>query len=166
MFRFSFLLAIGMSAYWMILSGYFKPLLLSLGALSVLIVVGLINRMKIADEETVPYLHSIKMMSYFTWLFREIAKANMDVIKAVLAPSIDVTPGMLTIKAAHKTDIGKTVFANSITLTPGTVSVAAMGDDIIVHALLSNHVSKSDFDIMAEQSAWSVSDRLQPEEEV
>lgn len=149
----------------MILSGYFKPLLLSLGVISVLLVVGLVHRMNITDEETIPYLHIPKTISYFSWLFREIAKANVDVIRAVLAPNIDVKPGMIKVKAAQKTDIGKTMFANSITLTPGTVSVAVEGDDIIVHALLSDNVSVEDFQEMAERSAWSVGDKLHKAEE-
>lgn len=149
----------------MILSGYFKPLFLSLGLISVLLVVGLVHRMNITDEETIPYLHIPKTISYFSWLFREIAKANVDVIRAVLAPNIDVKPGMIKVKAAQKTDIGKTMFANSITLTPGTVSVAVEGDDIIVHALLSDNVSVEDFQEMAERSAWSVGDKLHKAEE-
>ncbi len=144
----------------MALSGYFKPLLLILGVLSILIVVGLIHRMKIMDEETVPYLHIPKSLSYFSWLFREIAKANMDVVKAVLSPNIDVTPGMLTVPADQESDVGKTMFANSITLTPGTVSVAVDEDKIIVHALLSNRVTVDDFDDMAARSAWSLGDKL------
>lgn len=164
MFRFSILLIIGMGAYWLALSGYFKPLLLTLGAISILIVVGLIHRMKIMDEETVPYLHIPKTLSYFSWLFREIAKANVDVIKAVLSPNIDVTPNMIRVKLRQQTEMGKAMFANSITLTPGTVSVCVEGDEIIVHSLLSDQVEVDDFNEMAERSAWSVGDQITRQE--
>jgi len=164
LFRFLILLILGMSAYWLALSGYFKPLLLTLGAISILIVSGLVQRMKIMDEETVPYLHIPKTLSYFSWLFREIAKANVDVIKAVLAPNIDVKPGILRVKLRQQTDIGKTMFANSITLTPGTVSVSVEDDEIVVHSLLSDQVSSDDFNEMAERSAWSVGDHIQPQD--
>lgn len=160
MIRFSIILTIGMSAYWLALSGYFKPILLTLGAISVLCVVFLVARMKIMDEETVPYLYIPKTVSYFSWLFREIAKANMDVIKAVLKPELDVTPGLISVKADQMTDIGKTMFANSITLTPGTVSVSIDNDTILVHSLLSDTVEVEDFDEMAARSAWAVSDKL------
>ena len=115
--------------------------------------------MKIMDEETVPYLNIAKTLSYFSWLFREIAKANMDVVKAVMKPELDVTPGLIKVKAPQKTDIGKTMFANSITLTPGTVSVSLDGDDILVHSLLSDRVKVEDFYEMAERSAWSIGER-------
>lgn len=164
MFRFSILLILGMSAYWMALSGYFKPLLLILGAISILIVVGLVQRMKIMDEETVPYLYIPKTLSYFSWLFREIAKANVDVFKAVLAPNIDVKPDMVRVKLRQETDIGKTMFANSITLTPGTVSVSVENDEIVVHSLLSDQIASDDFNEMAERSAWSVGDQIQPQD--
>jgi len=158
--RFSILLIIGMAAYWMALSGYFKPILLTLGVISIFLVTGLVKRMKIMDDETVPYLHLPKSLSYFSWLFREIAKANVDVVKAVLAPNIDVTPAMMTVKSRQETDLGKTMFANSITLTPGTVSVSVDEDNIIVHALLSDSVTVDDFDEMAARSAWAVDDKI------
>jgi len=161
LFRYSIILALGMAAYWFALSGYFdKTLLLILGAISVGLVVMLAQRMKIMDVETIPYGFIPLTLAYFVWLFREIAKANIDVIRAVLRPDLDVNPGLLKVKACQKTDIGKTMFANSITLTPGTVSVSMEGDDILVHSLLSDTVSVEDFDDMAKRSAWSVSDKL------
>lgn len=160
MIRYSIILILGMSAYWLSLSGYFKPILLTLGAISILTTIFLVSRMKIMDEETVPYLNIAKTLSYFVWLFREIAKANMDVVKAVMKPDLDVTPGLIKVKALQGTDIGKTMFANSITLTPGTVSVTLDDDEILVHALLSDQVTIEDFDEMAERSAWSVGDVL------
>lgn len=112
------------------------------------------------DKETVPYLYIPKTSNYFFWLFREIAKANMDVVKAVLKPELDVKPGLITIKAEQMTDIGRTMFANSITLTPGTVSVSVDDDEILVHSLLSDNVAVEDFQEMAERSAWAVGDKL------
>ena len=159
MIRYSIILAFAMSAYWLSMSGYFKPILLILGGISVLCTVFLVGRMKIMDEETVPYLNTAKTLSYFSWLFREIAKANMDVVKAVMKPELDVTPGLMKVKATQATDMGKTMFANSITLTPGTVSVTLDDDEILVHALLSDAVSAQDFDEMAARSAWSVGDK-------
>ena len=162
MLRYLIALSIGMAAYWLALSGYLdKPMLLVLGVISIVLVAALVWRMKIADEETVPYGFFPLTFVYFTWLFREIAKANIDVIKAVLKPELDVTPGWLHVKATPQSDMGKTMFANSITLTPGTVSVSMEGDNILVHALLSDTVSVEDFDKMAKRSAHSVGDKVE-----
>ena len=88
MIKSAFVLLVILVAYWLMLSGYLhNPVLLILGAISVLIVLGLSVRMKIIDAETAPYIN-VMALGYFVWLFIEIIKANMAVVKAVLSPSI------------------------------------------------------------------------------
>jgi len=156
--RFKFILILALAATWLTLSGYFKPMLLILGAISIGFVIWLCGRMKIIDGETVPYQKTPRALRYFDWLFREIVKANMQVVKAVLNPNLEVTPTLVRIPAPQKTDIGRTVFANSITLTPGTVSVDMDGEEILVHALLSEMSNPDDFKEMSDRSAWSISE--------
>ena len=95
---------------------------------------------------------------YFGWLFVEIIKANVAVVRAVMNPDLEVSPTLVKIPAGGKSDIAKTMFANSITLTPGTVSVNVEDDHILVHALLSEMSEPEDFDEMADRSAWAVGD--------
>ncbi|NNE57570.1 MAG: Na+/H+ antiporter subunit E [Hellea sp.] len=157
MLRFGLVLAIVMVIYWFSLSGYFDhPLLLVLGAISVLLVLGLCQRMKILDEETAPYLNLPKTLTYFVWLFKEIVKANVHVMRAVLSPGLEVSPKMVKIKSSPATEIGKTMFANSITLTPGTVSVEMSEKEILVHALLTEMSDPEGFEEMADRSAWAI----------
>ena len=113
-------------------------------------------RMKIMDEETVPYLHFPKTLNYFFWLGKEIVKANVQVVKAVLSPDMEISPTMVKVPSNPKTEIGKTMFGNSITLTPGTVTVEMSEDEILVHALLTEMSDVDGFAEMAERSAWSV----------
>ena len=47
-------LLVALFALWLALSGYFKPFLLTLGALSCLFTVILASRMKLLDDEAVP----------------------------------------------------------------------------------------------------------------
>jgi len=154
--RFAFILILALVAIWLTLSGYFKVMLLTLGVVSIAIVVWMCARMKILDVETVPYATSPKAMSYFSWLFKEIVKANMQVVKAVLSPDMEVSPTMTKIPLNSDSDISKTMFANSITLTPGTVSVDMQDDHILVHALLKEMSKPADFKEMGERAAWSV----------
>jgi len=93
--------------------------------------------MRILDAETAPYATIFQTLIYFRWLFVEIVKANIAVVRAVLSPNMAVSPTLTRIPTPQKTDIGRVVFANSITLTPGTVSVDVQDDHILVHALLS-----------------------------
>lgn len=161
MLRYSLILAGGLAAYWMALSGYFKPMLLGLGVVSVLLVVGLCARMRILDKETVPYLYIPKTLSYFVWLFKEIVKANVQVVKAVLSPDLEVAPTLVKIPSTPKTEMGKTMFANSVTLTPGTVSVEMGEKEILVHALLEDMSNAEDFSEMADRAAWAVGDETE-----
>jgi multicomponent Na+:H+ antiporter subunit E len=154
------ILIIVLVAYWLTLSGYFDhPVLFVTGGLSVLAVVFLAARMKILDTETVPYVHG-KSLGYYTWLFKEIGKANVAVVKAVLSPDMEISPTLVKVKMDHATDLGRTVFANSITLTPGTISVEMSENSILVHALLEDMTDPRGFAEMGERAAWSVSDPM------
>lgn len=144
--------------YWLTLSGYFDHTILYVtGALSVICVVWLMSRMKILDTETVPYVHG-KSIGYFFWVFKEIGKANVAVVKAVLSPDMAISPTLVKVKMNQSTDLGRTVFANTITLTPGTISVDLGEDKILVHALLEEMTDANAFAEMSERASWSVSD--------
>ncbi len=160
MLRFSLVLALALTATWLTLSGYFKPMLLILGVISIVFVLAMTARMKITDEETVPYMTVPQTLSYFVWLFIEIVKANVQVVRAVLKPDMEVSPTLTKVPLPQKQDISKVMFANSITLTPGTVSVMIEDDHILVHALLNEMSAPEDFSEMAERSAWAVGEKL------
>lgn len=159
MIRFSLVLALALAALWITLSGYFKPMLLILGVISIIFVLAMTARMKINDEETAPYLFIPQTLAYFFWLFSEIVKANVQVIQAVLKPDLEISPTLTKIPLTQKEDISKVMFANSITLTPGTVSVAIEEDHILVHALIDDMANPEDFVEMGEKSAWAVGEK-------
>jgi len=159
--RFAIILALIMAATWLVLSGYFIPLILTLGLISIAIVLFMCARMKILDRETVPYLILIPTLGYFFWLFAEIVKANVQVVKAILSPNLEISPTMTKIPYAKDVDIAQTMFANSITLTPGTVSVNMDEDHILVHALLRDMSKPEDFKEMGERSAWAVGEAVE-----
>ena len=116
--------------------------------------------MRILDGETAPYFTTLQTLVYFRWLFGEIIKANLAVVRAVLSPGLNVSPTLVRIPTPQNTDIGKVMFANSITLTPGTVSVDVQDDHILVHALLSEMSDPADFVDMAERSAWAIGEDI------
>jgi len=117
--------------------------------------------MRILDHETAPYGTIPQTLSYFTWLFIEIIKANIAVVRAVLSPNLEISPTMTKIPTPQKSDIGKVMFANSITLTPGTVSVSMEDDHILVHALLSEMSAPEDFTDMGKRSAWAIGEHVE-----
>ena len=159
--RYAFILTLAMVAAWLTLSGYFIPMILTFGAISIAIVVWMCRRMGILDGETVPYLSLLPTTSYFVWLFVEIVKANMQVVKAVLSPDLEISPTLVKIPLNTDIDIAETMFANSITLTPGTVSVDMEPDHILVHALLEEMSAPEDFTEMEKRSAWAVGHKIE-----
>ncbi len=132
----TFSFAVLLFILWVLLSGHFTPLLLGLGAVSVLLTVVLASRMSVIDHESYPVHMSSEFPAFFVYIMWEIVKANIDVVKRIL--SLDkrsISPQLLEIPVPQKTDLGRVIYANAITLTPGTVSVELDTDKVIVHTL-------------------------------
>ena len=123
------------ASIWLLNSGYYTPLLLSLGLLSVIFVVWLSHKMDVVDEESQPIHLTARLPAYFWWLFVKIVQANIDVVRHIWRPKLSITPCTARLTISQASDMGKVIYANSITLTPGTVSLDVEGDQILVHAL-------------------------------
>jgi len=70
---------------------------------------------------------------YIFVFLKELIKSNLDVAVRVLSPELPIKPGIVKVKTGLKSDLGKTVLANSITLTPGTLSVEIKDDFLYIH---------------------------------
>ncbi len=121
---------------WLLLSGHYTTLILSLGLVSILSVTLISLRMNlIAYDQPETFIRFMKYIPYSFWLVIEILKSNIDVCKRILNPSLPISPRWVTVKSSQFSEFGKIVYANSITLTPGTISIDVEGDNIEVHAL-------------------------------
>ena len=134
MFR-SIFLAVVLFLLWLVLSGIYTPILISLGVLSAIIVAWIAYRMDVADHEGFPIQLSWKAVSYWPWLIVEIIKSNIAVAGLILGSRENIKPILIRIPANQKTELGQVTYANSITLTPGTVSIAVGENMIDVHSL-------------------------------
>lgn len=130
-------LSLGLVLYclWLLLSGYFQALLLSLGGLSVIAIVWIAHRMDVIDHEGHPIHLTARAFLYWPWLIGEIVKSNIDVAKIIIRRKMPISPMVIEIKSNQETELGQVIFANSITLTPGTVTIAIDRDIMVVHAL-------------------------------
>lgn len=72
------------------------------------------------------------LMFLFTFLL-ELFKANFDVARRVLTPSLPINPGIVEVKTKLKSKIGRVILADSITLTPGTFTLELIDDSLFVH---------------------------------
>ena len=133
------LLFLALAVLWLLLSQHLEPLLLGFGVLSCALVVFLMHRMEppAMRQRTrrARRLHPLRLVRYWAWLAVEITRANLAVARAILAPSLPISPAMLQVPASGMGDMGQVIYANSITLTPGTISVDLDEDRITVHAL-------------------------------
>ncbi|MHA7856704.1 MAG: Na+/H+ antiporter subunit E [Henriciella sp.] len=142
-------------ALWTGLSGEYtltKPLIATLGVISILLSGLLAYRLDILDREGSPYARLPQLLTYWAWLVVEIFKANLVVIRACLRSTLDINPALVKVKTGCESDLARTVFANSITLTPGTVSVEVEGNKILVHALYEDSAGPGAFDEMDRRS--------------
>ena len=118
---------------WLLMSGYYSILLISLGIISCAFCVYLANRGKLIDDEGLPIFFMPRLLNYLIWLFKEILKSNLATGKVIINGKVE--PETFTVKASQVTDVAKVTYANSITLTPGTVTTKMHKDVFEVHAL-------------------------------
>ncbi|XRQ09861.1 Na+/H+ antiporter subunit E [Actinomadura welshii] len=131
-----------LAAFWLVLSGHYTWLLLVLGALSVALVVWVIRRMQVIDDESLPLRIVPRLPLYLLWLVGQIMLSALAVLRLVWSPRSSIRPGVGTVPAGGMTDLSKVIYANSITLTPGTLSVSFREGDIEVHALRAEGVGE------------------------
>ena len=79
----------------------------------------------------------IGFVGYIGWLLGEIIRANLHVFRVALSPRMNelVEPQMVEFETKLEKELSKFVLANSIPLTPGTVTVRVEGSRFLVHAL-------------------------------
>jgi len=127
--------AIVLSVFWLLLSGYFQPLLLIFGVVSVLVVVLTVKRMDTVDQELKELKFGLSILKYVPWLLKEIVTSAMDVTKLVWGPKAKLAPALSKIPVDQVPANKHVLFANSITLTPGTLCVDLDDKEVTVHAL-------------------------------
>ena len=94
------------------------------------------------------YWNILRGASYLLLLLAEIIKANYSVICLILSPKYEIEPKLVKFRVDLKSDTLRAVLADSITLTPGTITVTLEGDEYLVHCLdkdLAEGMSDSEF---------------------
>lgn len=65
----------------------------------------------------------------------ELVRANINMMRYVYAPRIDITPGIVKIKTGLRSPLGRLALANSIALTPGSLVLDIEDDVLFIHWL-------------------------------
>ena len=91
---------------------------------------------EIFADDLVRLLNPVRLLLavfYIPYLIYYILLANLDVAYRVLNPDLPINPGIIKVKTKLKNEFAKTMLANSITLTPGTLTVEVDGSDFYIH---------------------------------
>lgn len=121
--------------FWLLLSGFIQPLLLSFGVISVAIVLVVLQRMDKVDNEVMVVSANFKTLHYLIWLIGQIVQSSVHVTKLIWGSNDKVSPALAKVPVKNMSDKHHVLYANSITLTPGTLSVDVSPNEVTVHAL-------------------------------
>lgn len=71
----------------------------------------------------------LNLLVYCLFIFPvELIKANVDMAVRALSPRMKINPGIVRVPVDLKSEYAQAMLADSITLTPGTVTMAAVQD--------------------------------------
>ena len=76
-----------------------------------------------------------RIFGYFLYLVREIFLSSWQTIRLIWSPDKEIEPRVTSFRTRLRTDAGKVVLANSITMTPGTMTVDVQEDEFLIHCL-------------------------------
>lgn len=124
-----------LAAFWLVLSGHFTTLLMSLGVVSVLLVSWIVYRMGAIYPEGSPARLSRYLPVYCVWLTGQVVLSALSVTRQVWSPGGTLRPAVDLTPANDLPELSQVIYANSITLTPGTLSLSVDDESIEVHSL-------------------------------
>lgn len=124
-----------LATIWLLLSGHYTGLILSLGVLSVLVVTWFIWRMDRVDGELWGLPIRPRLLYYLLWLMWQVVLSNIDLVRRIWDPTLPIRPTWQRLDIKVSSVLAKTLYANSITLTPGTLTTDVRDDHFMVHSL-------------------------------
>lgn len=128
-------LAAVLSIAWLLWSGIYKPLLLGLGAVSVVITLIFAVRMKFFDHAEGLGRMAVRLPGYWLWLLKEILLSSIQVARVVLSPSLPIEPRTVKIMSQPGEELPQVILGNSITLSPGTITIDIDENELLVHCI-------------------------------
>ncbi len=82
----------------------------------------------------------IAAVQFLVYFFKEMIKANTKLAAIVLNPALPINPGIVKVRTKLKSQMGRLLLANSITLTPGTLTLELDGEWIYIHLVTTESV--------------------------
>lgn len=129
------LLLVALALVWVLWSGVYKPLIVSLGAFSCLLTLYLVQRMGYFQREAYALSYGFDLIGYWIWLAREMVISTLQVTRVILDPRMPMSPQVVEIRATADHPMDQTILGNSITFTPGTLTLDVHLGVLKVHCL-------------------------------
>jgi multicomponent Na+:H+ antiporter subunit E len=119
-------LLVGSFGLWVLVTSSLDWQELSLGVVVALIVTFAVGRgAEFFGGIRSPLSAIVALPPYLVRFIWKLILANLDVARRVLSPQVPVQPGIVAVRTGISSDIGRLLLANSITLTPGTLTLDA-----------------------------------------
>ena len=122
-------------AAWFLWSGVFKPVLVVLGVISCLLTVYVVRRMGNFDPGVFAFRYNLRLIGFWFWLLREIARSSIQVARVVLRQPMRLNTEVVEVPVDDLDHVDQALLGNSITLTPGTLTLDTRQNTLTVHAL-------------------------------
>jgi multicomponent Na+:H+ antiporter subunit E len=123
--------------FWVAVSGTLKWPQLMVGLAAAIFVTYFNRNLLITAAESPPlsFKTLLWLTGYFVSLLIDIVRANFQVAWIVLHPRMPIEPNLVPLEVDLDRVAGRVLLANSITLTPGTLTILADEKNFLVHAL-------------------------------
>ena len=125
--------------FWLLWSGMYDGFHITLGLISVWIVVKWSGDLFVTQKKTFSrrIKEWVRFEIYSFWLLWQIVIANLEVFKLAFHPNVleQIKPKFITFNSPIKGELAQFIFAQSITLTPGTVTLSINDGVFKVHAI-------------------------------
>ncbi len=119
---------------WLLLTGSLERDELLAGVfISLIVAIIAAKRLSILNGVRFSPMSLIALIRYLGYFFTALWAANIDLARRILSPDLPINPGVVEVETTMQSDLGKLMLANSITLTPGTLTVDVYDNHLRVH---------------------------------
>ncbi|NVD38245.1 Na+/H+ antiporter subunit E [Ensifer sp. HO-A22] len=120
---------------WLVINSSVEPPIVVTGALASLALAAIFVRRGDVWRIGLTPRKAFHFLAYTGVFLVELVKANIEMLRYVYSPRIDIRPGIVKVKMPLRSPIGRLALANSIALTPGSLVMNLQGDALFIHWL-------------------------------
>ena len=123
--------------FWVLITGRLDILNVGIGIIIAIGITKFNSELLFSYKELPPLtLHNAwVLIRHVGLLITEIIKANWIMARIVLSRDMDIDPGLVIFKPRLQSELIQVLLANSISLTPGTLTIDVQDDVFTVHTI-------------------------------